>query len=78
MWQPDHSGKILSRKTGAVQYGWIVRAGMRGNDWKEELRDYGVTWQTIENIQKVLDAGFDAVHFDCDAELVDGLPAWDW
>ncbi|MDK1337667.1 MULTISPECIES: hypothetical protein [Cronobacter] len=51
---------------------------MRGNDWKEELRDYGVTWQTIENIQKVLDAGYDAVHFDCDAELVDGLPAWDW
>lgn len=61
-----------------TEYGMVVRAGMRGNDWKEELRDYGVTWQTIENIQKVLDAGYDAVHFDCDAELVDGLPAWDW
>ncbi|EFS1406477.1 hypothetical protein JGG35_20375 [Salmonella enterica subsp. enterica serovar Litchfield] len=61
-----------------TEYGWIVRAGMRGNDWKEELRDYGVTWQTIENIQKILDAGFDAIHFDCDADIVDGLESWTW
>ena len=61
-----------------TEYGWIVRAGMRGNDWKEELREYGISEETISNIQTIVDAGFDAVHFDCDAELVDGLPAWDW
>ena len=32
----------------------------------------------VDAFQKVLDAGYDAVHFDCDAELVDGLQAWDW
>ncbi|EGK0163508.1 hypothetical protein IOJ68_001051 [Salmonella enterica] len=61
-----------------TKYGWIVRAGMRGNDWKEELREYGISEETISNIQTIVDAGFDAVHFDCDAELVDGLPGWDW
>ncbi|EAO3264171.1 hypothetical protein E3I72_23325, partial [Salmonella enterica] len=50
-----------------TQYGWIVRAGMRGNDWKEELREYGISEETISNIQTIVDAGFDAVHFDCDA-----------
>ena len=61
-----------------TQYGWIVRAGMRGSDWKEELSEYGISKEAISNIQAILDAGFDAVQFDCDAELVDGLPAWDW
>ncbi|ELD1608203.1 hypothetical protein HVX40_24455 (plasmid) [Escherichia coli] len=53
-------------------------AGMRDDGWKEKLSDCGVTWQAIENIQKVLDAGFDAVQFDCDADVVDGLLAWEW
>ncbi|CRJ41703.1 Uncharacterised protein [Salmonella enterica subsp. enterica serovar Typhi] len=61
-----------------TQYGWIVRAGMRGSDWKEELSEYGISKEAISNIQAILDAGFDAVQFDSDAELVDGLPAWDW
>lgn len=61
-----------------TQYGWIVRAGMRGNDWKEELRDYGISQKAISNIQAIRDAGYDSVQFDCDAELVDGMPAWDW
>ncbi|MDD8357085.1 hypothetical protein LAX33_12740 [Escherichia coli] len=61
-----------------TQYGWIVRARMRGNDWKEELREYGISEETISNIQTIVDAGYDSVQFDCDAELVDGMPAWDW
>ncbi|HBJ0400043.1 TPA: hypothetical protein LAN19_002567 [Escherichia coli] len=61
-----------------TQYGWIVRAGMRENDWKEELREYGISEETISNIQTIVDAGYDSVQFDCDAELVDGMPAWDW
>ncbi|HBW5115852.1 TPA: hypothetical protein PCF76_005408 [Klebsiella quasipneumoniae] len=32
----------------------------------------------IANIKMILDAGYDVVHFDRDAELVDGMPAWDW
>ncbi|EBY4776613.1 hypothetical protein D4390_13970 [Salmonella enterica subsp. enterica serovar Oslo] len=42
------------------------------------LSEYGISKEAISNIQAILDAGFDAVQFDCDAELVDGLPAWDW
>lgn len=60
------------------KYGWIVRAGLRGNGWKEELRAYNISEGMITNIQTVLDAGFDSVHFDRDAELVDGLTSWEW
>lgn len=28
--------------------------------------------------KKVLKAGYECVHFDRDAEIVDGLLAWDW
>ncbi len=61
-----------------AEYGWIVRAGLRAESWKESLREEGISWSTIENIEKVLNAGFDAVHFDVDAETVDGLQIWEW
>lgn len=69
---------LTDRGLNGTQYGWIVRAGMRGSDWKEELSEYGISKETISNIQTILDAGYDSVQFDCDAELVDGIPAWDW
>lgn len=40
---------------------------------KQALRSVGIAWPTIENIEKVLEAGFDVVHFDRDADTVDGL-----
>ncbi|MFJ7174545.1 DUF5983 family protein [Citrobacter freundii] len=61
-----------------TELGWIVRAGLRGHEWKDELRAYNISEETITNIQAVLDAGFDSIHFDRDAELVDGLTAWNW
>ncbi|MGK2894990.1 hypothetical protein [Klebsiella michiganensis] len=61
-----------------TEYGWIVRAGMAGGGWKLKLRSEGVTWPTIENIEKVLNVGFDAVHFDRDADTIDGLQVWEW
>lgn len=62
-----------------TEYGWIVRIAESSNGrWKSALRNHGITWATIENIEKVLAAGFDAVHFDRDAELVDGLQSWEW
>lgn len=61
-----------------TRYGWIVRAGMRENDWKGELREYGISEEAIGNIQAVIDAGYEVLHFDRDAELVEGLPSWDW
>ncbi|HDZ1970297.1 hypothetical protein AAHX10_26520 (plasmid) [Klebsiella pneumoniae] len=47
-------------------------------EWKQHLRDDGISWPTIENIEKVLNAGFECVHFDRDADIVDELIAWDW
>ncbi|WP_118860497.1 hypothetical protein [Raoultella ornithinolytica] len=61
-----------------TEYGWIVRIPQIGSVWKEKLRDYGVTWATIENIEKVIEAGFDAVHFDRDADTVEKLQSWEW
>lgn len=61
-----------------TEYGWIVRAGMRDNSWADELRTFNISEAAIANIKMILDAGYDVVHFDRDAELVDGMPAWDW
>lgn len=61
-----------------TEYGWIVRAGLAQGDWKEKLRAEGVTWPTIENIEKVIKAGFEVVHFDRDADTIDGLQVWEW
>lgn len=61
-----------------AEYGWIVRAGLHAEAWKESLREAGISWSAIENIEKVLNAGFQVVHFDCDAEIIDGLQVWEW
>ena len=61
-----------------TDYGWIVRAGLHAGTWKESLREAGISWSAIENIEKVLGAGFEVVHFDCDADTIDGLQVWDW
>lgn len=61
-----------------TEYGWIVRAGLRAESWKESLREEGISWSTIENIEKVLSAGFEVVHFDRDADTIDGLKSWEW
>lgn len=61
-----------------TEYGWIVRAGHRAEAWKEELKEYGISDETIENIEKVLDTGFQVVHFDRDADTIDGLQVWEW
>lgn len=61
-----------------TEYGWIVRAGMLENSWADELRTFNISEAAIANIKMILDAGYDVVHFDRDAELVDGMPAWDW
>ncbi|WP_404328063.1 hypothetical protein HBA17_28645 (plasmid) [Klebsiella pneumoniae] len=61
-----------------TEYGWIVRAGMRDNSWADELRTFNISEAAIANIKMILDAGYDVVHFDRDAELVDGMPARDW
>lgn len=61
-----------------TEFGWIVRAGMRDNSWADELRTFNISEAAIANIKMILDSGYDVVHFDRDAELVDGMPAWDW
>lgn len=61
-----------------TEYGWIVRAGMVGSEWKAKLRAEGITWPAIENIEKVLEAGFQVVHFDRDGDTIDGLKTWEW
>ncbi|HBS7142736.1 TPA: hypothetical protein MAO75_003956 [Klebsiella pneumoniae] len=61
-----------------TEYGWIIRAGLHAKSWKESLREEGISWSTIENIEKVLNAGFEVVHFDRDADTIDGLNIWEW
>ena len=41
-------------------------------DWVSQIEG------AIANIQKVLDVGFDSVHFDCGAPVVEGLECWNW
>lgn len=58
--------------------GWIVRAHAAESAWKKELAIVGVSEGAINNIQMVLDDGFDVVHFDAGADLVEELAHWDW
>lgn len=57
----------------ANEYGYIIRITCDNQEWKQHLRDDGISWPTIENIEKVLNAGFECVHFDRDADIVDNL-----
>ncbi|AQV87611.1 TPA: hypothetical protein SM709_002040 [Escherichia coli] len=61
-----------------IDGGCIVHAGLQDDVWKEDLRRYGISEGAIANIQKVLDVGFDCVHFDCGAPIVEGLECWCW
>lgn len=42
-------------------------------DWDDQLKRIGVSDEALENIRKVLAAGFDAVQFHPDAHQVDEL-----
>jgi hypothetical protein len=68
------AGITLLHGTGG---GWIVRAGDE-DAWKSCLLLAGISEGAISNIQTVLDAGFDAVHFDVSADLIEELPHWEW
>jgi hypothetical protein len=59
-------------------FGWIIRAGEVRGDWKAKLSEFGISAPTIKNIEKVIKAGFDAVHFDRNADVIDGLQSWEW
>ena len=61
-----------------IDGGCIVHAGLQDDVWKDDLRRYGISEGAIANIQKVLDVGFDSVHFDCGAPVVEGLECWQW
>ncbi|MDU4349806.1 MAG: hypothetical protein E7I27_29390, partial [Klebsiella michiganensis] len=39
------------------EYGFIIRTSVENPGWKQLLRDDGISWPTIENIEKVLKAG---------------------
>ncbi len=59
------------------EYGYIIRTSVEnrgGNSFYETM----VSRPTIENIEKVINAGYECVHFDRDADIVDGLMAWEW
>ena len=43
---------------------------MRDNSWADELRTFNISEAAIANIKMILDAGYDVVHFDRDAERV--------
>ncbi|SYU76648.1 Uncharacterised protein [Klebsiella pneumoniae] len=62
----------------ANEYGYIIRITCENPGWKQLLRDDGISWPTIENIEKVIAAGFECVHFDRDADIVDELNTWEW
>lgn len=60
------------------EYGYIIHPCSDTSRWKKSLREEGISWPTIENIEKVIGAGYQCIHFDCDADIVDGLQSWDW
>lgn len=62
------------RTTVHQDAGIIFRMEPLGNDLEETARDHGLDDHTIDVLTRIQAGGFDAVHFDADADLIAFIP----
>lgn len=60
------------------EYGFIIYADCVMHNWKNALRQEGISWPAIENLEKVLAAGYQSIHLDRDGDHIEGLQVWEW
>lgn len=61
----------------AMPGGYLLRLGVAG-DWEYSLGAANLSQEFIENCRTLTNAGYDEILFEADADMVDGLPSWDW
>lgn len=59
-------------------YGWIFRISSAPDNWSEELKKSGISSGCISNFQKLTEAGYSWVQYDCGAPVNENLQHWDW
>ncbi|MCJ8601014.1 hypothetical protein MWH03_00270 [Klebsiella pneumoniae] len=79
---------VVTRRVGlkwvmSIAFGWLIRldvllAGEESLPLEAMLIKAEISEATRRNLMKLYDAGFQAVHLDRDAPLVDDLESWDW
>lgn len=62
----------------STAYGWLFRLNATGGRWKEILNDKGVSDASISNLDQLEREGYGWVHFQADAQIVEGLEHWSW
>ncbi|HHD7476771.1 TPA: hypothetical protein ACOVJB_005708 [Klebsiella oxytoca] len=62
----------------STAYGWLFRLNVVWDDWREILKEHGISDSCIENLERLETAGYDWIHFQADAPVVDGLHHFNW
>jgi hypothetical protein len=47
-------------------------------EWEERLKNFGVSDGCISNLRMLECEGYDWVHFQADAPIIEELKHWDW
>lgn len=71
----NESGEFWVSSTA---HGWLFRVCACPGEWEERLRCSGVSDDCISNIRILESEGYDWIHFQADAPIVDELHHWDW
>ncbi|WP_073970362.1 DUF5983 family protein [Serratia ficaria] len=71
------------RETGeywisSTAYGWLFRLNAVCGEWQLILKEEGISDACIENLERLEQEGYDWVHFQADAQIIEGLPHWSW
>jgi len=61
-----------------MPYGWIFRISAAPEDWADELLKAGISSGCISNFQRLKEAGYTWVQYDCGAPKNENLQHWDW
>ncbi|MEH8712529.1 hypothetical protein RAG83_24455, partial [Klebsiella quasipneumoniae subsp. similipneumoniae] len=59
-------------------HGWLFRLCALPDEWEERLKNFGVSDGCISNLRVLECEGYDWVHFQADAPIVEELQHWDW
>lgn len=62
----------------STAYGWLFRICALPEEWENILEEKGISSEGIANMKRLEADGYDWLHFQSDAPIVEGLHHWDW
>ena len=62
----------------STAHGWLFRLCALPYEWEERLKNFGVSDGCISNLRMLECEGYDWVHFQADAPIIEEPKHWDW